>query len=203
MVRCEYLSICPSTTVEGAQPPNICLTWMWDAVWKVLQTQPWNSGMICTLHHLGLQPTLANVGNLCGGGNIVSVQPYAHPQYWKALNHLIHVWHGCEMKFERFYSLNHGIVAWFAHFITWDFSQLLRMWETFVVVWCEYSAICPSTTVEGAQPPNICLSWMWDEVWKVLQLQPWNSGMICTLHHQSTRGGTSKITQNKICPNSF
>ncbi len=31
---------------------------------------------------------------------------YAHPQPDKALKHLIYVWHGHGMQFERFYSLN-------------------------------------------------------------------------------------------------
>jgi len=53
-------------------------------------------------------------GNICGG-NGVRVKPYAHPQPEKRLKHLIYVYHGHGMQFERFYSLNQSIVAWFAH----------------------------------------------------------------------------------------
>ena len=34
--------------------------------------------------------------------NSVSVLPYAHPQLFKVFKHLIYVWHGCGMQFERF-----------------------------------------------------------------------------------------------------
>ena len=69
------------------------------------------------LHDLGFQPTLTNLGNVCDG-NTVSVQPNAHPQQLMVLKHLIYMnGCGCGMQlFERFYSLNHGVVAWFAHF---------------------------------------------------------------------------------------
>jgi hypothetical protein len=32
------------------------------------------------------------------------------------------------MQFERFYSLNQSIVAWFAHLHQYDFSQLSQIW---------------------------------------------------------------------------
>jgi hypothetical protein len=58
-------------------------------------------------------------------GNGVMVQPYyAHPQQMKVLKHLVYVCHGCGMQFEKNYSLNYSVVAWFAHYITYDFSQL-------------------------------------------------------------------------------
>ena len=40
-------------------------------------------------------------GNLCGD-NGVSVLSYAHPQLFKVFKHLIGVYHGCGMQFERF-----------------------------------------------------------------------------------------------------
>ena len=53
-------------------------------------------------------------GNLCGG-NGVSVLSYPHPQLFKVLKHLIYVWHGCGMQFERFYSLNDSVLGSFPH----------------------------------------------------------------------------------------
>ncbi len=47
--RCECEAICPSTTWEGTHTPYIWMTWTWDAVWKVLQTQWKRSGLVCTL----------------------------------------------------------------------------------------------------------------------------------------------------------
>jgi hypothetical protein len=53
-------------------------------------------------------------GNVCGG-NGVNTKPYAHLQSDKLTTPLIYVWHGHEMQFELFYSLNQGVLAWFAH----------------------------------------------------------------------------------------
>jgi hypothetical protein len=48
-------------------------------------------------------------------GNHVNVKPYAHPHPKKVLKHLIYVCHGHGMQFERFYTLDQCVVAWFAH----------------------------------------------------------------------------------------
>ncbi len=66
------------------------------------------------LHQVGFQPTLTNLGNFCGGIQ-VNVKSYVHPQPEKALKQLKYVCHGHGMQFERFYSLNQSVVAWFAH----------------------------------------------------------------------------------------
>jgi hypothetical protein len=51
------------TTVEGAQTPHICMTWMWDAVRKVLQDlNHCEVAWFAHLHHLDFQPTLPNLG---------------------------------------------------------------------------------------------------------------------------------------------
>ncbi len=151
------------------------MTWTWDAVWKVLQPQPKQSGMVCTLasgwisanfpksgeasvvvtgwmwshmpiHNLrrcsntsymydmdmgcslkgstastkarwhGFQTCiilefnqLSQIWGSVSGGINVSWKPYAHPQPEKVLKHLIYVWHGHGMQFERFYSLNQKV----------------------------------------------------------------------------------------------
>jgi hypothetical protein len=107
---------------------------------------------------------------------------YAHPEPEKALKHLINVWHRWEMQYERFYSLTQIVVAWFAHLHQVEFQPTLtnpgkRLWW----YWCECEAICPSTTWEGTQTTHICMTWIWDAVWKVLQPQSKHSGMVCTL----------------------
>ena len=87
---------------------------MWYAVWKALQPQPLRSGMACILTSPRLSAHSPNLGNICDN-NGVSEQPYAHSQQLKMLNHPIYVWHECGMQFERFCSLNHCKVAWFAN----------------------------------------------------------------------------------------
>jgi hypothetical protein len=54
------------------------------------------------------------LGNLCDG-NRMNVPPYPHPRLFKVFKHLIYVYHGCGMQFERFYSLNDSIVGSFPH----------------------------------------------------------------------------------------
>ncbi len=65
-------------------------------------------------------------GNLCGG-NGVSVLPYPHPQLLKVFKHLIHVWHGYGMQFERFYSysLSDSVLRSFPHLHHLGFQQTL------------------------------------------------------------------------------
>jgi hypothetical protein len=67
------------------------------------------------LHHIWFQRTFPNLRKPLCGGNGVSVLPYAHPQLFKVFKHLIYVWHGCGMQFERFYTLNDSIVGSFPH----------------------------------------------------------------------------------------
>ena len=65
--------------------------------------------------NLGFQPTLPTLGETCV---VVMVWVYIHilyPQHGKVLKHLIYVYDGCGMQFERFYSLSHSAVTWFWH----------------------------------------------------------------------------------------
>jgi hypothetical protein len=74
-------------------------------------------GWFATLHIAKGFNQLSQIwGNVCGSSG-VSVQPYAYPQQVKVLQHHMYVCHGCEMQFERFYSLNHIIVAWFVQLV--------------------------------------------------------------------------------------
>jgi hypothetical protein len=87
--RSECASICLSPTVEGAQTPHIGMTWMWDAVWKVLKPKLSRSGMVCTLALPRLLAYLSQIwGNVCGGDG-VNVHPYVNTQQLKVLKHLI------------------------------------------------------------------------------------------------------------------
>jgi uncharacterized Zn-finger protein len=71
-------------------------------------------GKFSHLHHLWFQPALPNLGKRlwCNGMNVLS---YTHPQLFKVFKHLIYVWHGCGMMFERFYCLNNSVVGQFLH----------------------------------------------------------------------------------------
>jgi hypothetical protein len=109
--RCKCKDICPSTTWEGAQTPHICMTWTWDAVWKVLQPQPKQSGMVCTLASGWISANSHNSGE---ASVVVTVWMWGHthPHPEKVFKHLIYVWYGGKIQLKRFYSL---VVAWFAH----------------------------------------------------------------------------------------
>jgi hypothetical protein len=41
------------------------------------------------------------------GGNSMMIDPYAHPQHMKVVNHLLYVWSGCEKHSTWVWSLNH------------------------------------------------------------------------------------------------
>ncbi len=98
--QCECKAICPSTTWEGAQTPHIGMTWTWDAIWKFLQAQ---ANIVAWFAHLHQSV-------------VVLMWVWGHmPIHYLGLKHLIYVWHGHGMQFERFYRLSQSIVAWFAH----------------------------------------------------------------------------------------
>jgi hypothetical protein len=101
------------------------------------------------------------------------------------------------MQFERFYSLNHCEVVWFAHLYHLDFWLILPNLGKRLGWWrSECAFICLYTTVEGAQTPHIGMTWMWYAVWKVLQPQPLWSGMVCTptSHRLSANSPKSGVT---------
>ncbi len=95
-----------STTEDGAQTPNICIRWMWDAAWTVLKAQPQHIDIIDILTSPKVWPC---------GGNGVCVHPYNHTTPEKVLKHLTYVSDGCRMQFERFYSLKHSIEKLYEH----------------------------------------------------------------------------------------
>ena len=41
--------ISPSITIEGAPTSYICMSWTWNTVWKVLQSQSYHSGVVSAL----------------------------------------------------------------------------------------------------------------------------------------------------------
>ena len=69
------------------------------------------------------------------GNNDVSVQPYAHPQQMEVFKHLVYVCHGYGMQFERFYSLIHSVVAWFAHLHHLGFQPYLPIFWGKCLLW--------------------------------------------------------------------
>jgi hypothetical protein len=76
-----------------------------------------NDSVVGSFPHLQLYDfsQLSQIWRYVCGGNGMSVLPYAHPQLFKAFQHLIYVWHGCGMQFERFYRLNDSVVGSFPH----------------------------------------------------------------------------------------
>jgi hypothetical protein len=70
------------------------------------------------LHQVGFQPTFPIWGSICGGYS-ESVKPCAHPQCEKVLKRL-------KKQFEKFYTLNQIVVAWFAHLHQVGFQPTLK-----------------------------------------------------------------------------
>ena len=99
------------------------------------------------LHHIWFQRNFSNLWKplWCNG---MSVLPYAHPQLFKVFKHLIYVWHGCGMQFERFYSLNNSVLGSFPHLHHLGFQRTLpNLGKSMWWLRCECAAIYPSTTV--------------------------------------------------------
>ncbi len=94
-------------------------------------------------------------------------------------SYMYHMDVGCSLR--GFYSLNQSVVAWFADLHQVGFHPTpITLGKCLWWYQCECEAIW-STTWEGAQTPHVCITWMWDAAWKVLQPQPKHSGMVCTL----------------------
>ncbi len=109
------------------------------------------------------------------------------------------VWNKWGMQFERFYRLNQSIVAWFVHFHqVWFHPTLTNLGKHLWWYWCEWEAICPSTTWEGTQTPHTWMTLTWDTVWKVLQPQSKHSGMVCTLASGRTSANFPKSGEASV-----
>ena len=82
----------------------------------------------------------------------------------------------------KVYYLNHSVVVWFAHLHHLGFQPTPP----------NLGKICCGTNSVSMQPcahPQqlkvlkhlICMTWMWDAFWNVLQPQPMLNGIVCTL----------------------
>jgi hypothetical protein len=111
------------------------------------------------------------------------MDPYAHPQHMKVVNHLSYVWIGCVIHSMWVWSLIHCTRTSFSAKeqsrrirISADFSnlnqQVLRSWH-------DDGSICPSTAYEGCESPCICIDWMWTPFHVGLEPQPMHKGSIC------------------------
>jgi hypothetical protein len=114
--------ICPSTaSQQGAKTLCIHTTWMWDAVNRGLQPQPWSYNIIrqwgfsastmTPQHHTGSaiplfpwnSPPSAHAMVWYG----IRVHRYAHLQHLKVLKHFAYIQYGCGMQSMGVWSLNH------------------------------------------------------------------------------------------------
>ena len=64
------------------------MTWMWEQFERFYSLNYNVVVWFAHLHHLGFQPNLPNLGNVCGGKGL-NVHPYTYPQQLKVLKHLI------------------------------------------------------------------------------------------------------------------
>jgi hypothetical protein len=81
--------------------------------------------MVCTLASGRISANLSQIwGSICGG-NGVSVKPYAYPQLRRRSNvsYMYAMDTGC--GFDRFYSPNQSVVAWFTHMYQERFQPIL------------------------------------------------------------------------------
>jgi hypothetical protein len=148
------------------------MTLLWFAVWKVLQPQPLQSGMVCTL----TSPRLSANSPKYGETSVVVTE-------WMCIHMSVHNSWMCSITSYRYdmdvmCSLKGSTVSTIAKwyglhtYITWLLANSLKSGERLWWWWSECASICPSSpTVEGAQTPHISMTWMWYAVWKVLQPQ--------------------------------
>ena len=79
------------------------------------------------------QPTCQIVANKCDGNGMM-MDPYAHPQHMKVVNHLLYVWSGCDNYTMCLWNLNHCRNTEIQHqAVTGDFSRLPKLGLTCVV----------------------------------------------------------------------
>jgi hypothetical protein len=105
---------------------TLCMTWMWNVVWKVLQSQPLHRCTVFTLESPRIsakslidgQTSMGVTLWVCSHMSIPTTAEGAQTTY-------IYVWHGCGMLFERFYCLNHCVVAWFLHWNHLEYQPTL------------------------------------------------------------------------------
>ena len=98
------------------------------------------------LHHLGFQlDQLSPIWRSICGGNCVMRQQCAHPQQLKEFKHLIFVWYGYGMLCERFYILNHSLLAWFTHLhclrFHHNYPKSNKTYLMGIVWWCSFMPI--------------------------------------------------------------
>ena len=108
-------AICPSTTVEGVLKNLLYVCHGCEvAVWKVLQPQQyWVVAWYAHFHHLGFQLILPNLGWRLWWWwceFVCSHMPIHN--CWRCSNNLY--MHAMDVR--MLHSLNHSVVAWFAHF---------------------------------------------------------------------------------------
>ena len=147
---------------------------MWDAVWSLLQPQPWHPNII----------------RVCPYPNFSKFGPYLHRYYSTRVTPIcpftayqgaktLHIHPICMLD-----AVSGGPQPqpWF-HNIIWcnlttPFFQKITDHPPEQVLQCKGAPICPSRVYECAQTLHIPPIWMLDAVWDLLQPQPWHHNVI-------------------------
>ena len=74
--QCEDWLICPYTAYQGAKTHGIHMAWMWDAVYGVLQPQPWPYNISWAQPYI----TFLKIHSHLHKCNSVRADSYAHPR---------------------------------------------------------------------------------------------------------------------------
>ncbi len=110
----KFTPTCTSITVWGcthmaihsmsrSKTLCICMIWMWDATWDLLQRQPWIRNVIQARPYNNFQIFTLNL-DVC---NRLSVQSYTYSQHNNVLKHYIYIWYGNDKQSAMVYSLKH------------------------------------------------------------------------------------------------
>ncbi len=83
------------------------MIWIWDAVHKGLEHQPW----YYNINRAQPYPNFPNIHPDLHRRTSVKVDPYGNTQHIKVLKHIVYIWYGCGMQSTRVWSLNHDITT--------------------------------------------------------------------------------------------
>ena len=115
------------------------MIWMCNAVWKVIQSEPYCRGIIFTLPWPRTSlATLPQIWVYLCGGNCVGVHllPLPYPHQHMVRKHLIHIWDEAGMQFERLFSLNNIVPSGIVVTLSWPriLAQLSQTVLKFVAI---------------------------------------------------------------------
>ena len=129
------------------------MTWMWDAVHEGLEPQPW----YYNINRSQPYPNFPYIYPDLHRCNHVRMDPYAHSQHIKVLNHIVYIWYECGMQSRRVWSLSHDITTSLGLSLGWQCWDLCLLAtppkrQTFL-------SVADMSTMSAQHVSHILLSW--------------------------------------------